>query len=409
MADKQESFGILFRKFRLKSGFRTLSEFGDALAQEGLVYEDSLFSRWQKGDRVPSDRKILLTIIKLFVKHSVIQELNEANTFMESAGCGYLTESEKLILFNVNVRTNPIVVTDMKIDKDALILPIRDFLDYNKKLVDEAENMLLEGKCNELKKFSSIIYENLNNITKLPTVPQRKEFANQLIKILFLKGRALGSVELPQNILPKMLKIADRINLIIKTYAIDTIYHFYADDLLANAYYVAGNYSISQNVSSYNKSMSYAKHALENMNDDHYERLFILRTLTVSSIYIKDKQTFLELKNFCNNNLNRLPLNYYSNGLHLFNTLAKGEAYFKLGDPMKTKEKAEKYFGRSLKNTHLYEVSDIRNELEIFKLLKIKDRTYVKNQVNRAIEICRNENYLRHWKSIKKLAAEVSY
>jgi putative hydrolase of HD superfamily len=87
-------FGKLFKKFRLKSQFSSLSEFSKALADEGLIYEDSTLSRWQNGNRIPSDRGLLIMLIKIFVNRGGIVSLHEANILLESAGQGYLTESE---------------------------------------------------------------------------------------------------------------------------------------------------------------------------------------------------------------------------------------------------------------------------------------------------------------------------
>ena len=89
------SFAALFKKYRLRSEIETLSEFGDLLAQEGIVYETSLFTRWQNGERVPRDRRILLSIIKVFVKRIAIQTAQEANLLLDSAGEKYLTELEQ--------------------------------------------------------------------------------------------------------------------------------------------------------------------------------------------------------------------------------------------------------------------------------------------------------------------------
>lgn len=87
-------FGKLFKKFRLKSEFSSLSEFSKVLADEGLVYEDSALSRWQSGNRIPSNRSLLIALIKIFVNRGGIVSLREANVLLESAGQGYLTESE---------------------------------------------------------------------------------------------------------------------------------------------------------------------------------------------------------------------------------------------------------------------------------------------------------------------------
>lgn len=88
------SFGNLFKKFRLKSQFSTLSEFGKALADEGFIYEDSILSRWQQGNRIPSNRNLLLTITKIFIEREGISSLKEVNNFLGSSGQGYLTELE---------------------------------------------------------------------------------------------------------------------------------------------------------------------------------------------------------------------------------------------------------------------------------------------------------------------------
>lgn len=88
------AFGKLFKKFRLKSEFSSLSDLGHALADEGLIYEDSALSRWQNGSRVPTDRNLLIALIKIFTARKGITSLQETNMFLESADHGYLTESE---------------------------------------------------------------------------------------------------------------------------------------------------------------------------------------------------------------------------------------------------------------------------------------------------------------------------
>lgn len=93
-------FALLFKKYRLRSEIESLNKLGSLLAEEGLVYESSIFSRWQKGQRVPKKRAVLLQIIKLFVKKRGISSLKEANQFLESANHGYLTKTEKIDIQN---------------------------------------------------------------------------------------------------------------------------------------------------------------------------------------------------------------------------------------------------------------------------------------------------------------------
>lgn len=94
MKSNSLSFGKLFKKFRLKSEFLSLSDLGHALADEGLMYEDSALSRWQNGNRIPLDRGLMITLVKIFIKRGGIKSLQEANKLLESAGHGYLTEIE---------------------------------------------------------------------------------------------------------------------------------------------------------------------------------------------------------------------------------------------------------------------------------------------------------------------------
>lgn len=87
-------FGLLFKKLRLRSEFQTLSELGKSLAELGLIYEDSAFSRWEGGTRIPKNRDILLKIIELFIDRGGIKDIQGLNLFLESAGQGYVTKTE---------------------------------------------------------------------------------------------------------------------------------------------------------------------------------------------------------------------------------------------------------------------------------------------------------------------------
>jgi len=87
-------FARLFKKYRLRSEIETLTELGDILAMEGIVYDDSLYTKWQQGTRTPHDRRILCSILTVFLNRSGVRTLQEANTFLESAGQGFLTDRE---------------------------------------------------------------------------------------------------------------------------------------------------------------------------------------------------------------------------------------------------------------------------------------------------------------------------
>lgn len=88
------TFAELFKKYRLRAEFATLCEFGKALANEGRFYDDSIFTHWQSGKRIPRDRTLLLTILKIFIQRGGITSPEEANEFLASTGFGYLTKEE---------------------------------------------------------------------------------------------------------------------------------------------------------------------------------------------------------------------------------------------------------------------------------------------------------------------------
>lgn len=96
MTEHQDSqnFADLFKRYRLRSQIDTLSRFGDLFAEEGMIYENSLFTRWQKGQRIPRDRRTLLALIRLFVKHKGITTLEEANGLLKVVGLCDLSSSE---------------------------------------------------------------------------------------------------------------------------------------------------------------------------------------------------------------------------------------------------------------------------------------------------------------------------
>lgn len=118
MTKRNKQFATLFKKYRLRSEIETLAEFGDLLAQEGIVYENSIFTRWQKGERVPSDRKIVLKIIQIFAKRRGISRKEEINLFLESLDKSQINEKE---LEQITPYLHNIKSTNLPFDIDNFI------------------------------------------------------------------------------------------------------------------------------------------------------------------------------------------------------------------------------------------------------------------------------------------------
>jgi|GEM_PF-4408269 len=88
------TFAELFKKYRLRSEIETLNDFAQEMQNRGLQYEESIYSHWQRGTRIPRDRNLLLIVIKIFIERGGITTAKEVNTLLESAEQGYLTEKE---------------------------------------------------------------------------------------------------------------------------------------------------------------------------------------------------------------------------------------------------------------------------------------------------------------------------
>lgn len=99
MIGDTDRFAELFKKYRLKAEIPTFAELGRLLAEKGFIYEDSIFSHWQKGARIPN-RPTLIKLLEIFSKRQGIKSISQVNEFLESAGEGYLTatETEKISL-----------------------------------------------------------------------------------------------------------------------------------------------------------------------------------------------------------------------------------------------------------------------------------------------------------------------
>ncbi len=87
-------FAKLFKKYRLQSEIETLTEFGNIFAENGFVYENSIFTKWQNGSRVPKDRRTIIGIATVFIQKGGICLVSEVNRFLEAANQGLLTSSE---------------------------------------------------------------------------------------------------------------------------------------------------------------------------------------------------------------------------------------------------------------------------------------------------------------------------
>lgn len=135
------NFGELFKRFLLKSEFATLSEFGDVLASHGYAFDESTFSRWQRGNRIPKSRTLLVLILHVFITRGGITSLSDANVFLESSGQGYLTDIEATNLTLFSSTHIPFQAPQII----AYFTGRNSYLHHIKKLLQEEKIVLLHG------------------------------------------------------------------------------------------------------------------------------------------------------------------------------------------------------------------------------------------------------------------------
>ena len=138
------------------------------------------------------------------------------------------------------------------------------------------------------------------------------------------------------------------------------------------------------------------------------EYTFTLRTMIASAIYLNDKELTLRLLRLAKKALYSQPQENYLNSTHLAGSVSKGMAKYHTGDPFRIKENVKKYFGRDIEGTRIYEISDIKTELETLMILGLKDNNYIKTKIQRALNISEQENYIRHKEALLKIAESFS-
>lgn len=132
----QLTFHELFKRYPLRSEFESLSELGNALAEKGLIYEDSIYSHWQKGTKVPSNRHTLLVLLELFIEREALTSEHQINELLSSAGQGYLTSEEKK-----DLQLNKFIQIHSKVDGLSLVNGLR-----GAKKIGNSEIMYFRGK-----------------------------------------------------------------------------------------------------------------------------------------------------------------------------------------------------------------------------------------------------------------------
>lgn len=117
-------FARLFKKYRLRSEIETLRQFADLMAAEGVVYDTTIYTRWQKGERVPHQRFAVMKMLEIFTKRGGIKNTMEANALLESLQLRDMSEDEKIKFQNLIGYTDNAVLpkdTNVFVGRDEIM------------------------------------------------------------------------------------------------------------------------------------------------------------------------------------------------------------------------------------------------------------------------------------------------
>lgn len=280
-------------------------------------------------------------------------------------------------------------------DFNRLFIPSDALLETVRNLEKEANNLFFTGKCIELERVTCIAQSLIEEILIRSFNSIYIEPLSQIYRnLMYLQAQAIGSTRTPKNIFQDTFSSINKAkNVLLK---LNKYKDTYDNVTLANAYYVHGKYQKINSNRSLREAISLAEKAMKTLPENDSEYLFALRTQIASSIVIKDKLLFSHCSKKAKKILPIQPEQNYLKSINLMSTIILGHAYFFKKDKSKYKKLSEDYFGKTLKGTRIFEVSDIKNELEMAVILKIRNDKNIKNHAKRAIKISKSEGFERH-------------
>lgn len=374
-------FAQTLKNYYEKHGWRIIFSNGMNLNQlaveiwERLNYQSvdaSVLSRVISGER-------LFTSVQLKVFCKVLQ----------------LNKSQKEELFYSLVRDYNL---KNSFNIDDFLIPTQVAYEVIKALTENAFKTLFTGDCRSVDNQCNLA-EIFTDALKHKFKQDYKDRIGKLIGLnLYLKGRTIECLSSPKTVIKEILTVSRQLLDMAKDLRNKTFYA-YAHVLLTNAYYVAGAYSYSESKSKfYQTAINYGKIAISNLSDDNSEKLLALRNMVASAIYLKDKETIMHIFKTTKKIIPMQPINNRVNALHLCSALSKGLAFLQISNPFSIKEYAISYFQDDLTNTGIYEVSDIKTEVETLLFTKTRDKNYLLSRIKKGIDIADSYNIFRHKK-----------
>lgn len=383
------TFSALFKKYRLRSEIATLSELADVLAKKGFIYEYSLLSHWQKGDRIPN-RKTLLVLINIFLLRKGITDLDEANELLASAQEGYITHLEAVSFSE----SDHYVVELPDITKYSAL----DVIDYISLIYQTIRSAREKGHLQYvMDTIEPIIRKTYGFALNERQKKYKDQYLSLIIRLLFEKAYAIGRTKLPTITLPLVQQITNE-QISLASMIDSPFLLMFARNPLAFNYYSLGEYS--QNKSYHETSLKIIQQDLEQpaYSDELY--VYNLRLVALNAMYLNSEELFDKTKQriyqYIQENEHDDHTPYIVQGL---GAVVRGEAYFGRTEATDTLERC-KSLNLTISWTDPFrEAMIVREELEVCTRLNImSEQNYIKAKAKDGMRIADQYQIARYQK-----------
>lgn len=225
---------------------------------------------------------------------------------------------------------------------------------------------------------------------------------------LYLKGRTILCASWAHQAIKGIYPTFRRL-LTMSYESNSSLLYGYAYALLGDAYYGAGGYSDAlEKRKFYRSSIRFAQKAISSLPDDDREGLYAMRSMVASAHYAHDEQTVVATMKRAKAIIPVQPPNNYVSVLHLSLTIDKALAALRRHNSLLTQDFTAGYFRQpDLKYAGLHEISGIREEVNTLLLLKIKDKDYIKDRLETAIELATHYGASRQKRYLNKMLREL--
>jgi hypothetical protein len=263
-------------------------------------------------------------------------------------------------------------------------------------LMQQAEALLWSGKWRDLYELSSLLESYLRE--HLRTVYQHNPedpLVTTYHKAVCLRARSLLSIAPQATVRHEMRAVIAA----LRRYPNKAFAHLtpnYIASFEASAHRVLGLFPSPLNAS-FNrqraiKSRQCAIYAMQALPPTDVEYLASLRNVADSSIALNERGAFLDAARLAEQVLLKQPTEHFLGAMNIAATVAKGLAVFNAGEPLLLKERVQKHFGKTLASSRIFELSELKTELETHVALRSAKTRQIEQKIQRALTLAQEES-----------------